>query len=213
MSSRIETAFANAKAQGRGILGVFVTAGDPDEGTSAQILDALVEANVDIVELGMPFSDPMADGPAIQAASLRALKNGMTLAGTLEITSLWPMEWAKVQIQLNKGVPGWSLMGDVRRVGMGLYKGLPAMLVGVPLQGAVRFTTLDAVKALVTEPGTQAGPLDINTALARKGAGADILMPGVDRDDYSKRKTQKKKRGRKNKYYRQIDAEDDQEAD
>ena len=81
------------------------------------------------------------------------------LAGTLEITSLWPMEWAKVQIQLNKGVPGWSLMGDVRRVGLGLYKGLPAMLVGVPLQGAVRFTTLDAVKALVTEPGTQAGPL------------------------------------------------------
>ena len=62
------------------------------------------------------------------------------LAGTLEITSLWPMEWAKVQIQLNKGVPGWSLMGDVRRVGMGLYKGLPAMLVGVPLQGAVRVT-------------------------------------------------------------------------
>ena len=85
MSSRIETAFANAKAEGRGILGVFVTAGDPDEGTSAKILDALVEANVDIVELGMPFSDPMADGPAIQAASLRALKNGMTLAGTLEI--------------------------------------------------------------------------------------------------------------------------------
>ena len=85
MSSRIETAFANAKAEGRGILGVFVTAGDPDEGTSAQILDALVEATGDIVELGMPFSDPMADGPAIQAASLRALKNGMTLAGTLEI--------------------------------------------------------------------------------------------------------------------------------
>ena len=81
------------------------------------------------------------------------------LAGTLEITSLWPMEWAKVQIQLNKGLPGWSLIGDVRRVGTGLYKGLPAMLVGVPLQGAVRFSTLDAVRALVTEPGTQAGPL------------------------------------------------------
>ena len=81
------------------------------------------------------------------------------LAGTLEITSLWPMEWAKVQIQLNKGVPGWSLTRDVRRVGTGLYKGLPAMLVGVPLQGAVRFSTLDAVRALVTEPGTQAGPL------------------------------------------------------
>ena len=85
MTSRIQTAFANAKAEGRGILGVFVTAGDPDAGTSAAILDALVSSHVDIVELGMPFSDPMADGPAIQAASLRALKGGMTLAGTLEI--------------------------------------------------------------------------------------------------------------------------------
>ena len=85
MSTRIKTAFANAKAEGRGILGVFVTAGDPDATTSAAILDALVTSNVDMVELGMPFSDPMADGPAIQAASLRALKSGMTLAGTLEI--------------------------------------------------------------------------------------------------------------------------------
>ena len=85
MSTRIKTAFANAKAEGRGILGVFVTAGDPDAETSAAILDALVTSNVDMVELGMPFSDPMADGPAIQAASLRALKGGMTLAGTLEI--------------------------------------------------------------------------------------------------------------------------------
>ena len=85
MSTRIKTAFANANAEGRGILGVFVTAGDPDAETSAAILDALVTSNVDMVELGMPFSDPMADGPAIQAASLRALKGGMTLAGTLEI--------------------------------------------------------------------------------------------------------------------------------
>ena len=85
MGTRIKTAFANAKAEGRGILGVFVTAGDPDATTSAAILDALVTSNVDMVELGMPFSDPMADGPAIQAASLRALKSGMTLAGTLEI--------------------------------------------------------------------------------------------------------------------------------
>ena len=85
MTSRITAAFANAKSEGRGILGVFVTAGDPDRQTSEAILDALVTSKVDIVELGMPFSDPMADGPAIQAASLRALKNGMTLAGTLEI--------------------------------------------------------------------------------------------------------------------------------
>ena len=85
MTSRIEAAFANARAADRGILGVFVSAGDPDRATSDAILDALVEAKVDIVELGMPFSDPMADGPAIQAASLRALKAGMTLSGTLEM--------------------------------------------------------------------------------------------------------------------------------
>ena len=87
MTSRISNAFTKARAEERGVLGVFVTAGDPDADTSACILDALVDANVDMVELGMPFSDPMADGPAIQAASLRALKNGMTLAGTLEIAT------------------------------------------------------------------------------------------------------------------------------
>jgi len=85
MTSRIEAAFATARAADRGILGVFVSAGDPDRATSDAILDALVDSNVDIVELGMPFSDPMADGPAIQAASLRALKAGMTLSGTLEM--------------------------------------------------------------------------------------------------------------------------------
>ena len=85
MTSRIEAAFAKARAADRGILGVFVSAGDPDRATSDAILDALVDSKVDIVELGMPFSDPMADGPAIQAASLRALKAGMTLSGTLEM--------------------------------------------------------------------------------------------------------------------------------
>jgi tryptophan synthase alpha chain len=85
MTSRIEAAFAKARTEDRGVLGVFVSAGDPDRETSGAILDALVEAKVDMIELGMPFSDPMADGPAIQAASLRALKAGMTLAGTLQL--------------------------------------------------------------------------------------------------------------------------------
>ena len=85
MTSRIDAAFARARDAGRGVLGVFVTAGDPNAATSAAILDALVESGTDIVELGMPFSDPMADGPAIQAASLRALGAGMDLEGTLSI--------------------------------------------------------------------------------------------------------------------------------
>ena len=87
MTGRIETIFADAKEAGRGTLGVFVTAGDPNAATTPALLDALVGASADFIELGMPFSDPMADGPAIQAASLRALKGGMTLAGTLQIAA------------------------------------------------------------------------------------------------------------------------------
>ena len=87
MTGRIDTTFANAKKAGRGTLGVFITAGDPDAATTSALLDALVGAGVDFIELGMPFSDPMADGPAIQTASLRALKGGMTLAGTLELAA------------------------------------------------------------------------------------------------------------------------------
>jgi tryptophan synthase alpha chain len=87
MTGRIDTTFVNAKKAGRGTLGVFVTAGDPNAATTSALLDALVEIGVDFIELGMPFSDPMADGPAIQAASLRALKGGMTLSGTLDIAA------------------------------------------------------------------------------------------------------------------------------
>ena len=87
MSKRLAASFAKAKQENRGILGIFVSAGDPDTNTSIKILDGLVESGVDMIELGMPFSDPMADGPAIQAASLRAIKSGMTLTGSLEIAS------------------------------------------------------------------------------------------------------------------------------
>ena len=87
MSKRLAASFAKAKQENRGILGIFVSAGDPDTNTSTKILDGLVESGVDMIELGMPFSDPMADGPAIQAASLRAIKSGMTLRGSLEIAS------------------------------------------------------------------------------------------------------------------------------
>lgn len=82
-TSRIAARFAALRAESRAGLVVFVTAGDPDAATSAAILAALPEAGADIIELGMPFSDPMADGPSIQAASQRALKSGQTLAGTL----------------------------------------------------------------------------------------------------------------------------------
>ena len=82
---RIERRFAALKAEGRGGLVTFLTAGDPDPETSREIVLGLPTAGADLIELGMPFSDPMADGPAIQASSLRALKNGATLAKTLDL--------------------------------------------------------------------------------------------------------------------------------
>ena len=83
MTSRIADRFAELRVEGRAGLVTFITAGDPDLATSATLLRALPAAGADIIELGMPFTDPMADGPAIQASSLRALKAGMTLSKTL----------------------------------------------------------------------------------------------------------------------------------
>ncbi len=86
-TSRIARRFAGLKAQNRAAFVAFVTGGDPDLETSAQILAGLPAAGVDIVELGMPFSDPMADGPSIQAAGYRALKAGATLQRILELVA------------------------------------------------------------------------------------------------------------------------------
>ncbi len=83
--SRIEKRFAALKAERRAGLVVYFTCGDPDAATFETLLTALPGAGADLIEIGMPFSDPMADGPAIQAAGLRALKAGMTLAKTLAI--------------------------------------------------------------------------------------------------------------------------------
>jgi len=84
MTTRIEQRFAALKAEGRAGLVTFITAGDPDPAASLAILRALPAAGADVIELGMPFTDPMADGPAIQASSQRALKAGQTMVRTLE---------------------------------------------------------------------------------------------------------------------------------
>lgn len=84
-TSRIDRRFAKLKAEGRAGLVTFTTAGDPDYETSKQILLGLPDAGADIIEIGMPFSDPMADGPAIQAAGLRALAAGQSMKKTLRL--------------------------------------------------------------------------------------------------------------------------------
>jgi tryptophan synthase alpha chain len=85
--SRIAETFARTRAEGRAALIAFVTGGDPTPADSAAILDALVEGGADLIELGMPFTDPMADGPAIQRANLRALGAGTTTADILAIAT------------------------------------------------------------------------------------------------------------------------------
>jgi len=85
VTTRIDTRFAELKKEGRAAFVTFVMCGDPDLATSLEIVKALPKAGADIIEIGMPFTDPMADGPAIQAAGLRALKAGTTLKKTLGV--------------------------------------------------------------------------------------------------------------------------------
>jgi tryptophan synthase alpha chain len=87
MPTRIDARFAALRAEGRAALVTFVMAGDPDLWTSLEILKALPGAGADLIEVGMPFTDPMADGPAIQAAGLRALRAGTTLKKTLKLVA------------------------------------------------------------------------------------------------------------------------------
>jgi tryptophan synthase alpha chain len=87
MTTRIDRRFADLRTEGRAALVTFLMAGDPDPQTSLQLIAALPGAGADVIEVGMPFTDPMADGPSIQAAGLRALKAGMTLKKTLKLVA------------------------------------------------------------------------------------------------------------------------------
>ncbi|WP_255609112.1 tryptophan synthase subunit alpha [Methylosinus sp. Sm6] len=92
MTTRIDARFEALRAEGRAALVTFVMAGDPDLETSFEIMKSLPKAGADVIELGMPFTDPMADGPSIQAAGLRALHAGTTVAKTLELVKRFRAE-------------------------------------------------------------------------------------------------------------------------
>jgi tryptophan synthase alpha chain len=98
--SRIAERFAELRALNRAGFIPFITAGDPDADSSFEILQKLAGVGADIIELGMPFSDPMADGPAIQASSMRALKSGMSVKGTLHLVERFRARDAKTPIVL-----------------------------------------------------------------------------------------------------------------
>lgn len=95
--SRIETTFSKCKSEGRKALITFITAGDPDKDTSLEVLKSLPAAGADIIELGMPFADPGADGPVIQLANQRALKSGANMHQTLDMVRAFRAE--------NQGTP------------------------------------------------------------------------------------------------------------
>jgi len=99
-TTRIDRRFAELKSEGRSALVTFLTAGDPDRETSLAILKSLPAAGADVIELGMPFSDPMADGPSIQLSSQRALKAGQTMARTLDMVRAFRSTEARLPIVL-----------------------------------------------------------------------------------------------------------------
>jgi tryptophan synthase alpha chain len=98
--NRLTPAFARAADEGRAALVTFVTGGDPTPADTGNILDALVEGGADVIELGMPFTDPMADGPAIQQANLRAMAAGITTAGIFGIASAFRKRHPQVPLVL-----------------------------------------------------------------------------------------------------------------
>lgn len=100
MKARIATRFAALKAEGRAAFVPYVMAGDPDAQTSLKILQGLPAAGTDLIELGFPFSDPMAEGPPIQRAAQRALAKGMTLKGTLELARAFRQDDAETPLIL-----------------------------------------------------------------------------------------------------------------
>jgi tryptophan synthase alpha chain len=98
--SRIATRFAELRRANRAAFVPFITAGDPDAETAFAILERLPKAGADLIELGVPFSDPMADGPSIQASALRALEGGMTLAKALDLVARFRKHDAQTPIVL-----------------------------------------------------------------------------------------------------------------
>ncbi len=122
MTSRLSERFAALKTAGRGGLVIaYVTAGDPNREVSIQILVALAEAGADVLEVGVPFSDPLADGPVIQRASERALAAGMTLRGTLDVVR-------EVRRQVDTPIVLFTYANPVVRMDAAAFAGAAARL-------------------------------------------------------------------------------------
>ena len=127
--SRIQATFSRLEAEGRKALIPFITAGDPDAATTLPLMRALVSGGSDIIELGVPFSDPMADGPTIQRASERALASGMSLRGVLGIVAEFRKEDSQTPVVLMGYANPIEAMGLERFVDHAARAGVDGVLV------------------------------------------------------------------------------------
>jgi tryptophan synthase alpha chain len=139
--SRIAATFEQLKARGRKALIPFITAGDPSPSMTVPLMRALAEAGADIIELGVPFSDPMADGPTIQRSSERALKRGMSLRGVLDLVARFRRDDPKTPIVLMGYANPIEAMGHDAFVRRAADAGVDGVLVvDYPPEEAVEFS-------------------------------------------------------------------------
>ncbi len=129
MTNRLDCCFSDLNDAGRCALVTYVTAGDPETAATLSIMHTLVAAGADVIELGVPFSDPMADGPTIQRASERALANGMSLTGVLDLVREFRNDNQTVPIVLMGYLNPIEAMGYVNFVGQAASAGVDGVLI------------------------------------------------------------------------------------
>lgn len=150
--SRLAARFRALREEGRAALVPFVTAGDPDPGVTRKLLPRLVEAGADVIEVGVPFSDPMADGPVIQRAGERALAAGTSLAGVLDVVRGFRAADPHTAVVLMGYLNPIEAMGPVRFADRAAEAGVDGVIVvdmppeeGEPLLAALRERGIDPV--------------------------------------------------------------------
>lgn len=181
MTGRIEAAFARAKSDGRPVLGIYLVAGHPDLETSVAHMEAAIDAGADMLEIGIPFSDPAADGPVIQAATSAALRAGVTVDDALEAvaglrwrrpdTPLVAMTYANILHRM-----GWDTAAE-RFAGAG-FDGV--ILPDVPLEESRRVRDALAVHGLAWVPlVTPTTDADRMQAIAQTATGFLYVVGNV----------------------------------
>jgi tryptophan synthase alpha chain len=171
--NRIDTVFEAAKRSARSVLIPYVTAGDPALAATSAIVDALVAAGADIIELGVPFSDPMADGPVIQRAAERALAQGVALRDVLDIVAKFRRGNARTPIVLMGYANPIEAMGVQAFVDAARDAGVDGVIVvDYPPEEAVEFVALlrarDIAPIFLVAPTTPPSRIE---AIAKLAAG------------------------------------------